>query len=168
MGWKSISKNLSKHSHTYVQHSSITCFHSSLALSQLTGSEDAAISFSGLSVPKLKTDSFLLRISRSSSTLIRLEKSCSERFWKFWRVPMGLGNVREGRRWQSLTVDQASSSMSESVDIPAELWYLFFGGLSAETYWEKQMRAQISGTFKNNDVCLCTRVGPSLCVCPLW
>lgn len=122
------------------QHSFITCLHSSLALSLLTESEDTdgLMLFSNLLIPELKMDCLLLRISSSSSVfaLSRSEKSCRERFWKLSRVPRGLGYVREALRWKSLLVEQTSSSMSESMDTPAELMCLLFGGLSAETYWE--------------------------------
>lgn len=121
------------------QNLSITCFHSSFELSLLKDSEDALwfISFSVLL--KLKMDCFFLWNSSSSPTvnLIRSEKSCSERFWKLSRALRGLGNVREVRRWKILLLDHMSSSMSESMDVPVDLCRVFFGGLSAETYWGK-------------------------------
>ena len=136
------------------QHPFITCFHSSLMFSLLVVSEDTDgfNSFSDLLTPKLKRDCLFLWISSSSSTLtlIRSEKSCSERLWKLLRDPRGLGYVREARRWKSPLLDHTSSSMSESMDVPDELMCFFFGGRSAETYWEKnkQRRARFSGTFK--------------------
>lgn len=125
----------------------ITCFHSSFELSLLKDSEDAVGVMSFSDLLKLKMDCFLLWNSSSSPTvnLIRSEKSCSERFWKLSRAPRGLGNVREVRRWEILLLDEPSSSMSESMDVPVDLWCFFFGGLSAETYWEKQAGAVISG-----------------------
>lgn len=117
----------------------ITCFHSSFELSLLKDSDaEGPASFSDLL--EIKMDCFFLRVSSSSPavSLIRSEKSCRERFWKLSRVPRGLGNVREVRRWKILLLGQTSSSMSESMDIPAKLWFLFFGGLSAETYWENR------------------------------
>lgn len=117
---------------------SVTCFHSSLSVSLLRESDD----WGGLTpfsdTPRQKMDCLLLQLSSSSPvvSLILSEKSCSERFWKLSRVPRGLGKVREVRRWKSLFWDHVSSSMSESMDVPVEAWLLlFFGGLSAETYW---------------------------------
>lgn len=131
----------------------ITCFHSSLELSLLTESVDTdwVISVSGLLIGALKMECLFLRVSRSSPifALIRSEKSCSERFWKLLRVPRGLGYVSEARRLKILLVDQTSSSMSESMDVPVELGCLFFGGLSAETYWNKQKRETISENISN-------------------
>lgn len=47
---------------------------------------------------------------------------------------MGLGYVKEARRWKTLLMAAVSISVSKSMDIPAKLWCLFFGGLIAEMY----------------------------------
>lgn len=98
-------------------------------------------SFSVLLTAVWSRESLLLLSSLSSIVpLMRPEKSCSERFWKQSRAPRGLGYEKEARRWKILLLLQASSSKSPSIDNPAELLVLFFGGLNAETYWRRSTR----------------------------
>lgn len=126
---------------------SLTCFHSSLSASLLRESDDWEGLMPFSDPPRQKMDCPLLRHSSSSPavSLTLSKKSCSERFWKLSRVPMGLGKVREARRWKSLFWDQMSESVSESMDVPVEAWLLLlFGGLSAETYWGDRQGAAAS------------------------
>lgn len=151
--------------------SSITCFHSSTTVRLLRDSEDAAaaLSFFGGLMSLSRMDRLLPLISTSSTalTLSRSEKSCSERFWKLSRL-MGLRNAREFWRRNDLWRHEVSKSMSESMDIPAELWCLFFGGLSAETYcWGTEKSRDVRELPKKSWV-NASALDSSHCVCPLW